>query len=328
MDDQGLEASLSHYPVLYHEIIHALQPKREGFYIDATLGAGGHAWGLLDVSSPSGRLLGIDIDPLALELARERLAPFGERVAIVQASYVSLSEIHVRFGLPAIDGILIDLGVSSMQLDTAERGFSFRMDGPLDMRFDPDSDVRAVDLVNNLTEAELARVLTDYGEERAARQIARAIVKARPVNTTFELAEIIARSSTTSRQMSTNRRRSKQRRIHPATRSFQALRIAVNKELEALESFLPQAVQVLAAGGRLAVISYHSLEDRIVKSYFRSMSRECICPPRQPICTCDHRRSIVEINRRPIRPGAKELSQNPRSRSALLRVVEKLGDPI
>jgi 16S rRNA (cytosine1402-N4)-methyltransferase len=212
-----------------------------------------------------------------------------------------------------VDGIIIDLGVSSMQLDQPERGFSFLTDAPLDMRFDPGNPITAADLVNQLSTNELADLLYRYGEERQARRIARHIVQARPIKTTGELSRIIAGAVRGERQG-----------IHPATRSFQALRIEVNQELAGLENVLPQAVNALNAGGRLAVISFHSLEDRIVKQYFRRESRDCICPPRQPICTCGHRASIKEINRKPVEPRQEEILQNPRSRSAKLRVVEKL----
>ena len=333
MDDQGWEAPLPHYPVLYHEIIHALQPVREGFYIDGTLGAGGHAWGLLEASSPSGRLLGLDVDPQALELARVRLADFGDRAIIRQASYTSLTDQLGELGWAAVDGILLDLGVSSMQLDTAGRGFSFKAEAALDMRFDPDNAVRAVDLVNDLPQAELARILYVYGEERAARRIAEAIVAARPVETTTQLAEIVAASSPLKRRPKTKRkskkgRRSGKKRIHPATRTFQALRIAVNRELEAVESFLPQALDALAPGGRMAIIAYHSLEDRIVKQFINMESRDCLCPPEQPVCTCGHHAVLVKVTKKPIKPNPDEIARNPRSRSALLRVAEKVKDPI
>jgi 16S rRNA (cytosine1402-N4)-methyltransferase len=308
-----MPASTLHLPVLFHEIILALQPRREGYYVDGTLGAGGHAAGILEVSQPDGHLLGMDLDPQAITLAHERLSLFSNRVVIVQASYTNLREQLNRLGWQAVNGILLDLGVSSMQLDTTERGFSFQSDAPLDMRFDPANGVTADDLVNSLSEKELADVLFRYGEERRAYQVARAIVRARPVHSTLQLASIVARATSGGRPG-----------FHPATRTFQALRIAVNRELEALESVLPQAVDALAPAGRLAVISFHSLEDRIVKQYFRQESRDCICPPRQPVCTCGHHARLREINRRPIQPGEAEISANPRARSAKLRVVEKI----
>jgi 16S rRNA (cytosine1402-N4)-methyltransferase len=303
----------SHQPVLYHEIIHALQPRGGGYYVDCTVGAGGHAWGILKASEPDGRLLGLDLDPQALEVARERLASFGERVLLVQASYVTLSQQLNTINWHRVDGILLDLGISSLQVDQAERGFSIKAEGPLDMRFDPSNPVKAADLVNDLKEKELADLIYQYGEERKARKIARAIVRARPIHTTQELADIVASVAGPG-----------ERRIHPATRTFQALRIAVNQELETFAETLPQAVERLSPGGRLAVIAFHSLEDRIVKQFFRRESQDCICPPRQPVCTCGHQASLIEITRRPIRPSDEEISRNPRARSARLRVVEKI----
>ncbi len=302
-----------HQPVLYQEIIHALQPHRNGLYVDGTLGAGGHAWGLLSASEPDGRLLGLDVDPQALALATEKLAPFGSRAVIVRGSYTSLAEQLDRLGWPAVDGILLDLGVSSMQVDTAERGFSFKADAPLDMRFDPSQPTTADELVNTLPEAELADILFQLGEERRAYQVARAIAAARPVHTTGQLAEIVSRATHSGRPG-----------MHPATRTFQALRMAVNRELEAIETVLPLAVAALVPGGRLAVIAFHSLEDRLVKQFFRLESRDCICPPRQPVCTCGHHATLREITRRPVQASETEISNNPRARSAKLRVAEKL----
>ncbi|MBN2503477.1 MAG: 16S rRNA (cytosine(1402)-N(4))-methyltransferase RsmH [Anaerolineales bacterium] len=310
------ESKLPHEPVLYQEIIHALRPQRAGKYVDGTLGAGGHAWGILQVSGAGGRLLGLDVDPQALAMARQRLAEYGERAIVVQASYTELSAQLAMLGWEAVDGILLDLGASSMQFDTAERGFSFQADGPLDMRFSPENPVTAADLVNDLPESELADLIYRYGEERRSRQIARALVQARPLQTTSQLAETIAKAAGG---------RSKAEHIHPATRTFQALRIAVNEELQAIEQVLPQAVAALAPGGRLAVIAFHSLEDRIVKQYFRRESQDCICPPEQPVCICDHKASIEIITRRPIGPAEAEAQANPRARSARLRVAEKLA---
>jgi 16S rRNA (cytosine1402-N4)-methyltransferase len=305
-------ATAPHQPVLYHEIILALQPKNEGLYVDGTLGAGGHARGILEACAPDGRLLGMDLDPQALALARETLAPYGERARLRQASYDSLSERLREIGWEAVDGILLDLGLSSMQLDTPERGFSFQHDAPLDMRFDPDAPTSAADLVNTLPQGELADLIYEYGEERASRRIAQAIVKARPLRTTRQLAAVIE---------SVLPRKGK---IHPATQTFQALRIAVNQELERVENVLPKAVAALKSGGRLAIISFHSLEDRTVKEFFRRESRDCICPPKQPVCTCGHKATLKEISRKPITPGEAEVKANPRARSAKLRVVEKL----
>jgi 16S rRNA (cytosine1402-N4)-methyltransferase len=305
---------LHHLPVLYHDIIHALRPKSPGQYVDATVGAGGHASGILEASKPDGQLIGFDLDPQALVLANQRLAVYQGRYTLVQASYITLLEQLTRLHWDAVDGIVIDLGVSSMQLDTAQRGFSFREEGPLDMRFSPDQPLSAADLVNQMPEEELANILWKYGEEQQSRRIARAIRQARPLHTTIELADVIRNAVGKSKG-----------RIHPATRSFQAIRIAVNQELQSIEAFLPQAIAALNPGGRLAVISFHSLEDRIVKQYFRRESRDCICPPQQPICTCGHRASIKEINRRPIMAGEEEIENNSRARSARLRVVEKVN---
>lgn len=307
--------ALPHHPVLYNEVISALQPRGGCSYVDGTVGAGGHAWGILEASSPDGKLLGLDLDPLALKLAAERLSVYGERVWLLQASYASLLQQIETLGWVSVEGILLDLGVSSMQLDTPERGFSFQSDAPLDMRFDPNRPETAADLVNTLNEQELANLIFRYGEERQARKIANAIVKARPITSTRHLSQVVSRVTGSSRK----------RRLHPATLTFQALRIAVNRELEALESFLPQAVTALSPGGRLAVIAYHSLEDRLVKQYFRLESQDCICPPRQPVCTCGHRASLKEISRRPAVPEENEVERNPRARSARLRVAEKLA---
>ncbi len=304
--------SWPHQPVLYHEIIHVLQPQRGKSYVDCTLGAGGHAYGILEASQPDGKLLGLDLDPQAIALALSRLAPFSERAVIIRASYTSLKEQLASLGWDFVSGILLDLGVSSMQLDTPERGFSFLTDAPLDMRFDPDNPVTAEELVNSLPEKELADVLYRYGEERRAYQVARAIVQARPLRSTRQLAQVVARV-TTGREG-----------FHPATRTFQALRIAVNHELDSVEQVLPQAVAALESGGRLAVIAFHSLEDRLVKQFFRRESQDCICPPRQPVCTCGHHASIREVTRRPIRPQEQEYQANPRARSARLRVAEKI----
>jgi 16S rRNA (cytosine1402-N4)-methyltransferase len=305
--------AIYHQPVLYQEIIHALQPVRTGIYVDCTVGAGGHAAGILNASDPEGRLLGLDLDPVALELAKEKLASYRSRTILIQASYVTLSEQIKSLEWLTVDGILLDLGLSSMQLDSANRGFSFKLDGPLDMRFDPGSNLRASDLVNELSTDALANIIFKYGEERQSRRVARAIVTARPIRSTRHLAEIVAKVTT-----------SRKRGIHPATRTFQAIRIAVNSELERLEAVLPQAVEALSPAGRLVVIAYHSLEDRIVKLFFRKESSDCICPPRQPICTCGHRASLKVITKKPICPSDAEVNQNPRSRSARMRVAERL----
>ncbi|MEW6717373.1 MAG: 16S rRNA (cytosine(1402)-N(4))-methyltransferase RsmH [Chloroflexota bacterium] len=313
MKDEIGHEKWPHQPVLYHEIINALRPRGGGLYVDCTLGAGGIAQGLLEASSPDGRLLGLDLDPEALELSRKRLAPFKARVTLVKASFVTLMDQLKVMGWDTVDGIVLDLGVSSMQLDSPTRGFSFRVDAPLDMRFDPHQTLTAASLVNELPEAELADVLWRYGEERRSRQVAKAIVQARPIKTTQQLSEVVVKVT-----------RGGRKGIHPATRTFQALRIAVNREPESLKEVLPQAVATLVPGGRLAVISFHSLEDRLVKAFFRQESRDCVCPPEQVICTCKHRAVISMITRHVIKPTAEEVKRNPRSRSARLRVVERL----
>jgi 16S rRNA (cytosine1402-N4)-methyltransferase len=301
-----------HQPVLYQEIIHFLRPKSGGLYVDGTLGAGGHAAGLLAESHPAGRLLGLDVDPQALSLARQELAPFGERASLMRATYTDLPRLLIELGWTKVDGVLLDLGASSMQFDNAERGFSFLLDGPLDMRFDPSNPLTAAEIVNTWPENDLADIIYEYGEEPASRRIARAIVSARPLKSSRHLADVIEKI--------------KPRRgpHHPATQIFQALRITVNNELDSVEKVLPLAVEALAPGGRLAVISFHSLEDRRVKEYFRRESKDCICPPGQPVCTCGHTASITEITRRPVVPGAAEVKKNSRARSAKLRVAEKI----
>ncbi len=303
-----------HRPVLYQEIIHAIQPREGGRYLDATVGSGGHAAGLLQASRPDGRVLGLDLDPQAIELARRRLAEFGSRAVLVQNSYLHLDRELAELGWESVAGVVFDLGVSSMQLDQPARGFSFQEDGPLDMRFDPATGQPASDLVNELPAQDLADLLFRFGEERSSRRIARAIVRARPLSSTLELAGVVSAALGGRRG----------RRTHPATRTFQALRIAVNDELGALEEVLPLAVQALEEGGRLAVIAFHSLEDRLVKRYFQKEARDCHCPPEVPACQCGHRASLKIVTRKPVRPTAGEMEANPRARSAKLRVAVKL----
>jgi 16S rRNA (cytosine1402-N4)-methyltransferase len=306
-----------HVPALLDEVLAWLAPRAGGLYIDGTLGAGGHAQAILEASAPDGRLLGFDLDPVALRMARERLARYGERGRFVHASFEEMGRLAPAYGFEQVDGALLDLGLSSLQLDDPERGFAFGHDGPLDMRFDPEgSSITAADLVNSASLDELERILRDYGEERHARRIAGAIVAANPLRTTRQLAEVVARAGPG--------RRSGER-IHPATRTFQALRIAVNDELGALERTLPETVVLLREGGRLAIICFHSLEDRIVKRFMRRESQACVCPPRQPVCTCGHVPSLRVLTPKPIRPGAEELATNPRARSARLRVAERLA---
>ncbi len=302
-----------HKPVLYKEIIHALQPQTGGRYVDGTLGAGGHARGILEASAPDGQLLGLDVDPQALAIARKTLAPYEHRIHLAQASYASLTSRLQELGWSEVDGIVLDLGASSMQFDTAERGFSFMQDAPLDMRFGPDAMQTAADIVNSYSERELADLIYEYGEERDSRKIARAIVAKRPLHTTRELVAAIEAVSP---------RRGD--RLHPATRTFQALRIAVNNELSSIESVLPQAVAALQAKGRLAVISFHSLEDRIVKEFFRNQSKDLVNPPYERIYEEERKATLKEVNRKPISPSEEETENNPRARSAKLRIAEKI----
>ncbi len=303
----------THVPVLLDEVIEGLQVEPGVRIIDGTVGGGGHACEILAASAPDGLLVGLDRDPAALEIAADRLEPYGDRALLVHASFGRLMEVARSNDVVPVDGVLLDLGLSSLQLADADRGFSFMADGPLDMRFDPTSnDPTAADLVNQLSAEELADLLYHYGEERQSRRIARAIVEARPLHTTGELVQVL--------EETVGRRRG---RLHPATLTFQALRIAVNDELATLEAALPQAVELLAPGGRLAVIAFHSLEDRIVKRFMRRESKDCICPRELPICTCDHQASLDVITRKPIRPTEEEAEANPRSRSARLRVAER-----
>lgn len=302
---------MTHISVLLEPILHYLLPAER--LIDGTLGAGGHSSALLEAGA--GAVLGLDLDPMALGLAREVLEPYGARAHVVQASYWDMVTEARRIGWEQVDGILLDVGVSSMQLDRPERGFAFMQDGPLDMRFNPAGDrPPAADLVNFADEAELADLFYKYGEDPNGRRLARAIVAHRPYATTRELAGVVEQAVP----------RRKGDKIHPATRVFQALRIAVNDELNGLERVLPQAIDLLRPGGRLAVISFHSLEDRIVKQAFKLASTDCICPPRTPICICGHRASVHLLTRKPIQADEAEISRNPRSRSAKLRVVEKI----
>jgi 16S rRNA (cytosine1402-N4)-methyltransferase len=266
----------------------------------------------LEACAPDGQLLGLDLDPQALALARETLAPFGQRARLAQASYTSLPAAIAEVGWEAVDGIVLDLGLSSMQLDTPERGFSFQYDAPLDMSFSPTNPVSAASLVNGLDEDELADLLYRYGEEPNGRRIARAIVQARPLQTTRQLAAVIESVSP------------RKGRVHPATQTFQALRIAVNEELDSVADVLPKAVATLKSGGRLAVISFHSLEDRIVKDFIREQSRDLVIPPYEPIYAQERKAVLIEISRKPITPSEEELAENPRARSAKLRVAEKL----
>lgn len=302
-----------HTPVLLQEVVAWLDPGRGGFFVDATLGAGGHAEALLERGSEI-RLLGLDRDPAALVLAGRRLARFGPRVELVEANFSEIG--RVLEGRPPPDGMLADLGVSSMQLEEAGRGFSFRREGPLDMRMSPNGP-SAADIVATASAEELTRIFREYGEEWMAAKISRVIVTERarvPITNTRQLARIVAGAKGT------------RGKIDPATKVFQALRIEVNQELVALSRFLAAAVTRLNAGGLLAVIAYHSLEDRIVKEAFRRDAGICLCPPKLPLCVCGARRVLKVLTRRPIVPSAAEVRANPRSRSARLRVAEKQAE--
>jgi len=306
-------AAVTHTPVLLEETIQALGVQPGGRYVDCTVGAGGHAAAILEGSSPGGQLLGIDADPDAIKAASERLKAYGGSVLLVNENFMNLQAICFKHDFYPVHGILFDLGLSSLQLDDNRRGFSFQHDGPLDMRLSPSQLVTAADIVNTLSESKLAHLLQAYGEEGYSRQIARHIVSRRPIRTTLELVQVVEKVVPRIRG-----------RIHPATRTFQALRIAVNHELEHLEMALAQAVSLLGFEGRLVVISYHSLEDRVVKQFMHREARDCLCPPRMPVCVCGHKASLRIINRKVVTPSLAEIQANPRSRSARLRAAERV----
>jgi 16S rRNA (cytosine1402-N4)-methyltransferase len=302
-----------HVPVMVAEVVRGLRPRPGARLVDATIGLGGHAAALLD-AAPASQLLGIDRDRQALALAAARLAPFGARVRLHPASYADLAATLAAEGWEGADAILLDLGVSSLQLDEAARGFSFRQSGPLDMRMDQTDELTAATVVNTWDERALAAAIAELGEERRARAVARAIVRARPLRSTEALAETVARAvgRTTPGQ-------------HPATRTFQAIRILVNDELEALERVLADGWGLLRPGGRLAVLAYHSLEDRRVKDAFRRWAASCLCPPGLPRCACGWTAKVRILTPRPESPAPEEIAANPRARSARLRIVERLG---
>jgi 16S rRNA (cytosine1402-N4)-methyltransferase len=306
-----------HKPVMVREILESLRCKAGRIYVDGTVGGGGHALAILRASSPDGILLGIDQDDDALSESEKILQAFGERKILVKGNFADLDRILARLHIGAVDGLLLDLGVSSHQLDTVERGFSFSSDAPLDMRMDRGRKVRASDLVNGLAEKELARIIREYGEEIKAAKIARAIAERRklaPLKTTSELASLIAKALGGAVR----------RRIHPATRTFQALRIAVNEELKNLHGAIFRSVPCLKKGGRFSIISFHSLEDRIVKNAFRSLEKGCICPSDFPVCSCGRKPQLKVLTKRPVSPGPGEIEENPRSRSAKLRTAERI----
>lgn len=308
-----------HEPVLLNEVLSYLNPKPNRHFIDGTLGGGGHASAILEKTGPTGALIGFDRDPIAIAYAKKRLAKFKNRAILFQDSYLNIKsyfdgkEIKI-----APDGILLDLGLSSRQLTADDqRGFSFKIDAPLDMRFGPDAKRTAADIVNNSSEQELLRIIKDFGEEPKAKLIAGKIVSARkasPIKTVLQLLEII-KSCFKGRRFG---------KTHPATKTFQALRIAVNRELDVLRQALPLLISILPKKGKLAIISYHSLEDRIVKNFFKEKARDCVCPPSFPVCQCAHKPEIKITTKKPIIATEREIKNNPRSRSAKLRVAEKI----
>jgi 16S rRNA (cytosine1402-N4)-methyltransferase len=316
----GGEMKEGHLPVLVEEVMSTLAPAPGSLQIDATVGGGGHTERILEATDPDGRLLGLDADGVAIARVGRRLARFGDRLVLRQANFRELAAVAPQAGFAAVDGCLFDLGLSSFQLADTGRGFGFRAGGPLDMRFDPSRGVPAADLIATLDTAELTALFRRYGEEPFAPRIARAIVEARrtaPIVTAEELAAVVGRAAP--------RTAPGRRRIHPATRVFQALRIAVNEELEALEAGLAAAVELLRPGGRLVVLSYHSLEDRIVKRFFQAERRGCICPPELPVCVCGRNPRLRLVTRRSLTPAGDEIATNPRARSARLRAAERIA---
>jgi 16S rRNA (cytosine1402-N4)-methyltransferase len=311
----GIDAP--HRPVLLEETLKFLAPERGGLFIDCTVGLGGHSEAILESSSDT-RVIGMDLDTAALDYSRQRLARFGERFRAFQANFRAIAQVLKQANERGPSGILVDLGVSSLQFDSPERGFSFRFDAPLDMRMDPTHGPTAADLLKQLPESEIARIIFEFGEERHSRRIARRIVERReqgkPITTTTELADLVRLAAGGH----------KRNQIHPATRTFQALRIAVNQELEGLGIFVESAVDLLKPDGRFVGISFHSLEDRILKSELRRLSGICHCPPRLPVCACGAREVVELLTRRPVTPGDREVYENPRARSAKLRAARKL----
>jgi 16S rRNA (cytosine1402-N4)-methyltransferase len=298
---------------MVEEVLQALAVQRGGRYVDCSVGGGGHAEAILEVASPGGLLLGIDVDPRALQIAHSRLDRFGDAVLLVEGNFRDVQTICRSHGFAPVHGILFDLGLSSLQLAEEGRGFSFQVEAPLDMRFSPQQTVTAADIVNTYPEQALADLLWRYGQEPHSRRIARRIARERPLETTTQLAKIVEKAVGRGR-----------RRIHPATRIFQSLRIAVNQELENLAAALEGSRDLLGYGGRLVAISFHSLEDAIVKNFLRQESRDCICPPDVPTCVCEHKASLKPIARGAIKPTQAEVAANPRSRSGRLRVAERL----
>ncbi|MEO6043942.1 MAG: 16S rRNA (cytosine(1402)-N(4))-methyltransferase RsmH [Tepidiformaceae bacterium] len=311
-----------HIPVLLPEALHFLAVRPGGRYIDCTTGLGGHSTAIAQELGDEGRLLCMDQDADALEFARTKLAPFGRRVSFVHGNFRDIASVAQAEGFTTVDGILMDLGISSMQIGRAERGFAFGLEGPLDMRMDPSSGgITAAEIVNEWDETSIANLFFTYGEERQSRRIASAVVRNRPIATTFELAKAVEQVVGGARGRT---------QIHPATKVFLALRIRVNGELDSLDAALPQAHSLLGfgtahGGGRLVVISFHSLEDRVVKQYMRREATDCLCPPQVPLCRCGHVATLRDLTRRAVKPGDAEVARNPRARSAVLRAAERLG---
>jgi 16S rRNA (cytosine1402-N4)-methyltransferase len=304
---------VNHVPALLAQVVRWLALQPGALCIDGTLGGGGHAEALLLATAPDGKLLGLDADPAAVTKSQIRLVPFGERATLVNANFRDLAAVAAAHRFTGVQAVLLDLGLSSFHLAQPERGFSFAAEGPLDMRMNPRTPLTAAEIVNDWPVEALADVIYRYGEEPRSWRIARAIVAARPLATTTGLAAVIAQAVGGKRE-----------RIHPATQVFQALRIKVNDELGALEAVLPQIVMLLAPAGRLAVISFHSLEDRIVKQFIQRETRDCLCPADLPRCVCGHRATLKAITKKPIEPDETEVRENPRSRSAKLRIAEKV----
>jgi len=305
-----------HKPVLVKEVLELLEPSKNQNFIDCTLGAGGHTKALLDLTKPNGKVLAIDWDENAIDVAKESLKQYSPRLVLINGNYINLKEIVLENNFENINGILLDLGLSSDQLESSGRGFSFQKDEPLDMRYSTDSSLTAAQIINSWSEKELKRIFKELGEEKRVHKIAAEIIKyrrKRKIKTTKQLVEIIQRV-----------KGKQQSRIHPATKVFQALRITVNNELENIESTLKQAIEIMPSESKIAVISFHSLEDKIVKHFFQKESKNCICPPEIPECRCEHKTSLKIKTKKPIIASEEEVAENPRSRSAKLRVAERI----
>ena len=318
MDGKNDRIEFSHYSVLFGECMDALNIKQGGIYVDGTAGGGGHSFGIAQRLSEEGRLIAIDRDEAAIRAATQRLEPFADRSTVVRSNFYEVARVCEELGVGQIDGLLLDLGVSSYQLDTPERGFSYMSDAPLDMRMDKRGSLTAYDVVNGYEEEKIKKILYEYGEERFSAAIASAIVRQRerkPIETTGELSDIIKYAIPPFAREGGH---------HPAKRSFQAIRIEVNGELDAIEPAIRDAARLLSKGGRIAIITFHSLEDRIVKQTFASLAQGCTCPKNFPVCVCNNKPTLKVITKKPILPSAEELEVNPRSRSAKLRVAQKL----